>query len=414
LARQLHIAWLGPGPARVGGVPAVATELIAGLAELGHRIECYCSGSATALPQQLRDRQNITFAWSPTRWRWNRWYSRAALPAFATGLASRAYTFLQLRRSLARQHAVDPFDVIYQFSNIETLAVSARLAKEVPLVIHPETHSAGELRWMLRERRLAGRCQPWYRSVAVTTVFAFRSVLQRLMIRRARLLICISSVFRDHLVHDYHFPREATVVIPNPIELARFDPARHIDHDGRRVRTALVVGRIALRKGIDQIVLLSQILHHRRVAVRLRIIGGHSLWSDYRPLLDALDPVVASYVGAVAAEGIPDELYAADMLVQASKYEPFGLTVGEALAAGIPVIATGEVGAVEGTTAVSTTVIPVEDPEALADAVEAMAARLDHDPQALRDAARADAERLFCPQRVCQAISNALETLVGS
>jgi len=42
------------------------------------------------------------------------------------------------------------------------------------------------------------------------------------------------------------------------------------------------------------------------------------------------------------------ELKRSDMLILASKSEPFGLTVAEALAAGVPVIATSEVGATEG------------------------------------------------------------------
>ena len=283
------------------------------------------------------------------------------------------------------------------------------MAKSVPLVIHPETHIAGELRWLFAERHLGWRCQPWYRTASVAAVFVVRAAVQRVAIHQASLLICISGVFRDHLVRDYRFPRRATVVIPNPVELERFDEVRECLGEPP---TILIVGRIALRKGVDQIVALSHALKRRKVEVRIRIIGGHSLWSDYRPLLSDLEPTSATYVGPLASDDIPKELQSSDMLIQASKYEPFGLTVAEALAAGVPVVATPEVGAIEGTSRLSTITAPVGDPEALADAVEAMLERLQRDPQAVHNAARADAERLFSPDVICQKISDVLERLV--
>ena len=239
-----------------------------------------------------------------------------------------------------------------------------------------------------------------------------RTVIQRVTIRQASLVVCISSVFRDHLVNDYRFPRNATLVAPNPVSLERFDETTKGDLEEPPI--VLIVGRIALRKGIDQIVALSHVLKRRGVEVRLRIVGGHSLWSDYRLLLNDLEPTNATYVGPLAADDIPGELQCSDMLVQASKYEPFGLTVAEALAAGVPVIATSEVGAIEGTSNLSTVETPVGDSQALADAVETMLERLYTDARSVRLAARADAERLFSPEVVCRRISDALEELTVS
>lgn len=408
--KHLHIAWLGPVPGESSGVAGVATELLGGLADLGHRIDCFFPANPSELPERLTDHANLKFVWSEMRWEWERWYSRNSLAAFVTGLGSRAAAFVRLRNSVARHHANDPYDVIYQFSNIETLGVPRGLARSVPLVIHPETHIAGELRWLVAERHLGARCQPWYRTGIVGAVFVVRAAVQRVMIHQASVLICISSVFRDHLVKDYHFPRGATVVAPNPVRLERFGEMRPGVGDPP---TVLIVGRIALRKGVDQIVTLSHILKTRGVDVRLRIVGGHSLWSDYRPLLTDLEPMSATYVGPLAASEIPKELQQSDMLIQASKYEPFGLTVAEALAAGVPVVATSEVGAIEGTSELSTVMAPVGDPEALADAVEKMLMRMHTDARAVRKAARADAERLFSPDVVCQRISDALEGLVA-
>jgi glycosyltransferase involved in cell wall biosynthesis len=392
-------------------VSGVATELLEGLADRGHRIDCFFPDSATKLPAQLYDNPNLKFVWSGTKWRWGRWYSRTPLRAFVTGLGYRAIGFARLRSTATRRHTEDPYDLVYQFSNIETLGVPRRLAQSVPLVIHPECHSAGELRWLFAERRLGRHCQPWYQMALVAAVFVARTVVQRVTIQQASLLICISGIFRDHLVSDYRFPRSATLVVPNPVGLERFG---ELKTGLGQPPTAVVIGRISVRKGVEQIVALSHLLKERGVEVRLRIVGSHSQWSDYRPLLHGLEPTNTTYVGPLAAEDVPSELKSCDMLIQASKYEPFGLTVAEALAAGVPVIATPEVGAIEGASDLSIVQTPVGDPEALASAVATMLERLRANAQGVRRTARADADRLFSQEIVCQRISDALEGLVAS
>jgi glycosyltransferase involved in cell wall biosynthesis len=410
-SRSLHIAWLGPVPGENSGVPGVATELLAGLADLGHRIDCFFPDVPVGLPPRLADNPNLVFAWSGSRWNWGRWYSRTPLRAFVTGLGYRALGFARLRSTIARHHGTDPYDVIYQFSNIETFGVPRKLARSVPLVIHPECHSAGELRWLLAERHLGRRCQTWYQRALSVAVVAVRALVQRVTIHQASLVICISRVFREHLVNDYRFPPSATLVVPNPVRLTRFG---EIKASLGQPPTAVIIGRISARKGVEQIVALSHLLKQREVELCLRVVGGHSLWSDYRPLLRDLEPTNTIYAGQLAADDIPLELRRSDMLIQASKYEPFGLTVAEALAAGVPVVATPEVGAIEGVSGGSVVETPVGDPGALAGAVETMLDRLHRDADGVRRGARADARRLFSPEVVCQLISNALEGLVAS
>src|SRR5204863_3291982 len=111
--------------------------------------------------------------------------------------------------------------------------------------------------------------------------------------------------------------------------------------------TVLVLGRIAVRKGVDDVVAVARALLDENVPARIRVVGGPSLWSDYTRLLEDLPSANAEYAGAVPASEVPLELASSDLLLQASRYEPFALTVAEALAAGVPVVATSEVGAIE-------------------------------------------------------------------
>ncbi len=329
---------------------------------------------------------------------------------FVSGLFSRAVASLRVQREVLRHHRREPYDVVYQFSNIETLAMPSRMRRTVPLAIQPETHMAGELKALLAERRLSLRCQPFHSYAVVVAVRFARALVQRSRIRRASLLVCISSVFRDHLVHDYRFPLQRTIVIPNPVRLERF---AELDRGVQSPPRVLVLGRVAVRKGVDDVIAVARTLLARGVDVWIRVVGGPDLTSDYTKLLDDLPPENSEYVGRIQPSEVPDELAHSDVLLQASTYEPFGLTVAEALAAGVPVVATSEVGAIEGVDRAVVAELAPGDVDGIADAIARMLDRLAEDPLPTRSHARAEAERLFAPDVVCRQVSDALQRLVA-
>jgi glycosyltransferase involved in cell wall biosynthesis len=396
-------------------------ELLLGLARIGHRIDCFFPSAGSQnyhrsndsdgpLPTYLTDEENLRFIWGTSQWRWDRWYSRTRVTAFVTGLLWRALASIRLRQEIAHRHAQEPYDLIFQTSAIESLAVPPSVTREIPLVIRPDTHIAGELRWLIAERRLSLRCQPAYILVLVATIMSVRALVQRVSIRRADLVVCISGVFRDHLVHDYGVPVAATVVVPNPVRLERFTD---VGEQRAQPPTVLVLGRISVRKGIEDVVSVARALLERDLDVRVRVVGGPSLWSDYTELLADLPPENSEYVGTVPASQVPEELARSSVLLQASKYEPFALTVGEALAAGVPVVATSEVGAIEGIDASVAASVRPGDVEGMSSAIVAMLERLRDRPVETRAKARAEAERQFAPSVVCEQISAALERLVS-
>ncbi len=408
--KSLHIAWIGFAPAEEsGGVPGVAIDLLHGLASAGHRIDCFVPSRERRLPAKIADLENLTIVWGTSTWRARRWYSRTKPTAFVTSLLAESLASFRLRKEVARRHRHERYDLIYQFANVENLAVPQLLRRDVPLVVHPETSSAGELKFLIKERRLSFRCQPRYVFALAAIVLWLRKRVQRRKIRHARLVVCISSVFRDHLLRDYGLAREATVVVPNPVRSDRFDNVP--DRPVGAPPTVLVLGRIAARKGVDDVVALARWFFEHDVAVHFRIVGGTSLWSDYTALLADLPAENSEYVGRVHSSRVPAELAGSDVLLQASKYEPFALTVGEALAAGVPVVATTEVGAIEGVDGSVGAATEPGDVEGLAKAIVAMLDTLRADPAGTRSLARAEAERLFSPEVVCAQISSALERL---
>lgn len=393
-----------------GGAPGVARDLLDGLAARGHRIDCFFPGTAQKLPAQLAAHDNLTFIWGTSEGHSRRWYSRTKLGTFATGLISRGLASVRLRRAITLRHDKDPYDLIYQNQSIESLGVPPKVTRTgVPLVLRPDTEMVGELKSMLAEWRLGLRCQPAHTFLAVGSIMLVRSLVQRVMIRRADLLVCISDVFRGHLVRNFHYPVERTIVIPNPVSLDRFSG---IDRPPGTPPIVLVPTRISVRKGLEDVVAAAAILRDRGEEVRFRLIGGPSLWSDYTKLLDDLPSENAEYAGRVPHAEISAEYARSDLLLMASKYEPFGQTVAEALAGGVPVVATSEVGAIEGIDRSVVAEVAPGDVEAIADAVVAMLAKLHERPSELRAMAHAEARRRFASELVCEQLSDALERLV--
>jgi glycosyltransferase involved in cell wall biosynthesis len=137
-----------------------------------------------------------------------------------------------------------------------------------------------------------------------------------------------------------------TVVIPHPVvEGAEAQPSARASEAGRR--TIGFLGRIHPTKNVD---LLLRVLAHQPSSVRLIIAGSGA------------DGLMAELTGLAAAEGVEDRVEwrgfvdaegrarffeDVDLLVVPSTYECFGMSGAEALAAGVPVIASERTGIAE-------------------------------------------------------------------
>lgn len=379
------------------------------LASLGCAIDLYLSDSPKQGSSELHSLPQVRHIEVDSGWRYDRWYSSHRFTKTLTGLASRAWGRFRVAQLLLRQHKKDPYDVIYQFSTIEVFGLRRHLHQLPPLVLHPSTHMEGELRWVRRERKLARKSEPYWHQCWTELLLAGRAYRQRRDIKLADHVICLSKRFSQHLIADYQVDLQQTTVIPNPINLMEISPAAR--YEARRPRRVLFVSRLSARKGVELVVELSHRLADLEGAIILDMIGGPNLWSNYAALLSDLYPGIARYSGGLERTDLISRLRETDLLVHPAKYEPFGLTVAEALACGVPVVVTDEVGAAESVSGDCCISVPVGDIESLEAAVRMMLKRIDEDAVALRAQARTEAERLFCPKRVGQLV---FETLTRS
>jgi D-inositol-3-phosphate glycosyltransferase len=176
-------------------------------------------------------------------------------------------------------------------------------------------------------------------------------------------------------------------VIPPGVDLTRFTP-----RDGAEARTrlnlpdeplVLFVGRIDQVKGIDTLLEGFRLLIDRsssEMIPRLVFIGGSLDEVDGQVVPgDDLMPVVARaealgirdhilFRGSEPQEILPDYYSAATVAAVPSRYESFGLVAVEAMACGLPVVAS-RAGGLKFTVEedISGLLVPASDPSALAD-----------------------------------------------
>jgi glycosyltransferase involved in cell wall biosynthesis len=176
-------------------------------------------------------------------------------------------------------------------------------------------------------------------------------------------------------------------------------------------RTLLFISRMSARKGLEEIIELSHRLADLSGSVRLLLVGGPTLWSDYTGHLQDLNRNVAEYLGGVPSEEMPALMQSAAMLIVPSRYEPGSIVTGEALACGLPVVLSNEVGPSEVVRGPHVRVYPAGDADGLEAAVRSLLAAVESDGPALRAAARANAETQFAPSAVMAELIAMIESL---
>ncbi len=195
------------------------------------------------------------------------------------------------------------------------------------------------------------------------------------------LWLTLTRKMRDAVVRNTTVPAERIHVIPLGIDLTRFTPAGQ-ERRKARERFSLppsgmlvsVIGRFDPQKGQEHLLRALPAIRQRVPDVTVALMGeetrGESGYGRYlQKLADELGVRAVVRVLPFTQE-VPAFLQATDLIVLPSLSETYGYVLIEALAMGIPVVAT-EGGGVpeiveEGRTGL---LVPPADPEALASAV---------------------------------------------
>ena len=175
--------------------------------------------------------------------------------------------------------------------------------------------------------------------------------------------------------------RAGRVEVVNPgVDLERFSPgpAKPGVRDGLAARPDRpivgILGRVDPEKGIDILAAAMARLGGEFSDAQLAVVGAPLVGGDVfgRTLRDDVTALLGDRVRFVdPTEEVPDVMRALDVMVNASRREPFGRTVLEAQACGVAVIGTSSGGIPEFVTdGVNGVLVPPGDPEALARGLE--------------------------------------------
>ena len=188
--------------------------------------------------------------------------------------------------------------------------------------------------------------------------------LERLAARWCRTIVVVADAERRAGLDASIGGREQYRVIHNGIDTAKFDVARDPVH-GRVV----AVGRLARQKRPDLVVLAASRLLQRRNDFEVLLVGEGPERRAVERLVDELG-LSANVKLLGNRDDVPDLLATAETALLASDYEGCPLSVLEAMAAGVPVVAT-RVGGVPEIVADGETGLLVEpgQPDALAAAI---------------------------------------------
>jgi L-malate glycosyltransferase len=241
--------------------------------------------------------------------------------------------------------------------------------------------------------------------------------LVRIALRGADRLVATSAYVAANIAGARWTERRVTVV-DNAVDVARFDPATlatSAARSGLSIEHPLVlsvIGQLSPRKGQDLAIRTLAELRRRGLPALLLVAGkakfvGPSTREDNCAYETELHRLVAAYgledhVRFLGERSDPELILAAsDVLLVPSTVEPFGRTIIEAMAMGVPVAATGcggppEIlaGGVGGTT------VHTRRPADWADAVEELGTW----PAARRAASRPLAQTRFSRERHASAM----------
>lgn len=203
----------------------------------------------------------------------------------------------------------------------------ALLCKEVPLII-----------------RLHGEQYTFHKytpGLRLSLGVRLSRALQRLALRRAKLLISPSYAHAREIQNELGSPQPPIVVVPNSLSVEKMDCDSRIT---RSLETVLYVGRIERRKGIAT--LLQAAAQTKKAFPESRFVFAgdfHSSLSEseFRSLvhLHGLDSNV-ELLGLVGWSALTDWYRRSTVTVLPSHYETFGVAALEPMVFGTPVIAT--------------------------------------------------------------------------
>jgi glycosyltransferase involved in cell wall biosynthesis len=211
----------------------------------------------------------------------------------------------------------------------------------------------------------------------------------RFCFRRASCILPVSEYLRDAIVSygirgDYQ-------VVRNAVDTSIFFPDV-LSTEDHEWKTLLFVGSLNSHhgKGFPTLIDALRLMQERRTDWHLEVVGSGPARRQYERAVEiaGLSDFV-SFHGARPKRDIAEMMRAADVFVLPSRYDNLPCAVIEALASGLPVVATRVGGIPEIVDERSGVLVPPEEPRVLASTLDQVLSNLtEFDPSAIAASAR--------------------------
>ncbi|MBP7009819.1 MAG: glycosyltransferase, partial [Kiritimatiellae bacterium] len=178
-------------------------------------------------------------------------------------------------------------------------------------------------------------------------VYPLIKPLVRRVWRQAARVIAVSDGLRELALRTW--PEGRIEVVPNGVDIERFRPAEMPTVRDGGTLVVVAVARLVEIKGLQHLIAaLARIPADMRSQIRLRLCGTGPYEGELRRQVReaGLDEQV-EFAGLIAYDEIPRQLRQSDVFVLPSLQEGLPLSLLEAMASGLPVVATA-VGGIPG------------------------------------------------------------------
>jgi glycosyltransferase involved in cell wall biosynthesis len=213
--------------------------------------------------------------------------------------------------------------------------------------------------WEKTQLELAQKFVDWLPAAGLPSSRHVRHQQKRQEMELADLVLAPSS-FVAETVRTFH-PNKNLALAPYGVDLEFWKPGAR--KEGSEVLRFIYAGQISLRKGIP--VLLQAWEKAALRSAELQLVGSWNLSDSKKASL----PRDVTHVSALSSEALRDHYRRADVFVFPSFFEGLALVLLEAMACGLPAIASAATGGTDVLTEASGRLLPVGDLDGLVDSL---------------------------------------------
>jgi teichuronic acid biosynthesis glycosyltransferase TuaC len=193
--------------------------------------------------------------------------------------------------------------------------------------------------------------------------------------RSAEAIVCVGSRLARDCVAELGVDPARTLVIPNTYDVDRFVPITR-SRDGSTLRL-VTLGRLSFEKGHDVLLRAFRRVLDDGCEATLTLIGDGPERAALEKLAGELGVEErVAFTGTLLGPDVPVAFAEADAFVLPSRDEGFGVALIEAMATGLPVVATRSGGPEDIVSEEDGVLVSPCDPDELAEAILAISSRL--------------------------------------